>query len=61
MTRFRYRTPALVGDWWPTRQKAILDAVYAGQALRGRKGAVEVRNWTVIEEEDAPSLSRSFS
>jgi hypothetical protein len=32
--QFRYRTPTMIGQWWPGRHLALIDAVEAGQDER---------------------------
>ena len=61
MQRFRYRTPALIGHWWPTRQQAVRDAFEAGQAVRKGTRRIELLSCTDIEDGRGPALPRGFS
>ena len=61
MQRFRYRTPALVGHWWPTRQQAVRDALDAGQAKQIGAGRISLMSYTDIEDDEGLSLPQSFS
>ena len=61
MQRFRYRTPALVGHWWRTRQQAVRDALHAGQAKQIGAGRIELLSCTDIEDDEGLVLPQSFS
>lgn len=57
LSRYRYRTPALVGPWRKSPERAIKDAVKAGQAMPDDTSGRGWR-WTapgVIEEEPSPA------
>ena len=47
MSRYRYRTRALVGQWRETAEEAADDAVRAGQAIRVATDASELR-WRIM-------------
>jgi hypothetical protein len=57
---FRYRTPALVGHWWPTRREAMREALQSGQARQKGMGRIDLLSCTSIEESE-PRLPRSLS
>ena len=59
MGSFRYRTPAFVGHWWPTRREAMRDALVSGQATQKRTGRIELSSYATIE--GSPHLPRSLS
>lgn len=61
MQRFRYRTPALIGHWWPTRQQAVRDALHAGQAKQINAGRIALMSYTEIEDDEGLAIPQSFS
>jgi hypothetical protein len=61
MQRFRYRTPALVGRWWPTRQQAVRDALDAGQATQLGARRIALLSCAEIEDDEGSGLPQSFS
>lgn len=61
MQRFRYRTPALIGRWWPTRQQAVRDALDAGQAKQIGARRIALLSYAEIEDDDGLGLPQSFS
>ena len=61
MQRFRYRTPALIGHWWPTRQQAVRDALDAGQAEQIGARRITLLSCAEIEDDEKSDLPHSFS